>query len=119
MAGFVPSRDDWKTGWAPLAGGATPSLTAPCLGCASNLGRNTFVGPGLWYADMSISKIFKFTERVNLKFEAQGLNVFNRANFLITTAGGGAHNDIRSGSFGQAAGTLNARNLQFGLKLSF
>jgi len=56
---------------------------------------------------------------VNLKFDAQGLNVFNRANFLIATAGGGAHNDMRDGSFGLAAGTLNARNLQFGLKLSF
>jgi len=119
MAGFVPSRDDWKTGWAPDAGGSTPILSTPCLGCASNLGRNTFTGPGLWYADMSISKIFKFTERVNLKFEAQGLNVFNRANFLIATTGGGAHNNLTDGSFGQAAGTLNARNLQFGLKLSF
>jgi hypothetical protein len=119
MSGFVPSRDDWKTGWAPAGGDGTPVLSAPCLGCASNLGRNTFVGPGLWYADMSLSKVFKFTERVNLKFEAQGLNVFNRANLLIATTGGGAHNEIRGGSFGKAAGTLNARNLQFGLKLSF
>ena len=119
MAGFVPSRDDWKTGWDFTAGGSNPILSTPCLGCASNLGRNTFTGPGLWYADMSISKIFKFTERVNLKFEAQGLNVFNRANFLIATTGGGAHNNLTDGSFGQAAGTLNARNLQFGLKLSF
>ncbi len=68
---------------------------------------------------MTLSKIFKITERVNLKFDAQGFNVFNRANFLLATAGGGAHNQPRFGNFGQAAGTLNARNLQFGLKLSF
>ncbi len=68
---------------------------------------------------MTLGKTFKFTERVNLKFEAQGFNVFNRANFVLATAGGGAHNDLRDGSFGKAAGTLNARNLQLGLKLSF
>jgi hypothetical protein len=68
---------------------------------------------------MTLAKVFKFTERVNMKFEAQGFNVFNRANFLLATAGGGAHNKITDTSFGQAAGTLNARNLQFGLKLSF
>ncbi len=98
-----------------------PVLTqlTTCLGCVGNLGRNTFVGPGQWYADMTLSKTFKFTERVNLKFDAQAFNIFNRANFLLATAGGGAHNQPRTGNFGQAAGTLNARNMQFGLKLSF
>jgi len=119
LAGFIPSRTDWEKGWDFTAGGGNPILSAPCLGCAGNLGRNTFWGPGLWFADMSLAKLFKITERVNLKFDAQGLNVFNRANFLIATAGGGAHNDMRDLSFGLAAGTLNARNLQFGLKLSF
>ena len=68
---------------------------------------------------MTLAKAFKFTERVNLRFEAQGFNVFNRANFLIATAGGSGNNEVRSGNFGQAGGTLNARNLQFGLKLTF
>jgi hypothetical protein len=96
-----------------------PVFSAPCIGCAGNLGRNTFVGPGIWQTDMTLSKTFKFTERVGLRFEAQGFNVFNRTNFLLATAGGAGHNEIRSGIFGQAAGTLNARNLQFGLKLTF
>ncbi len=121
LSSFNPGRDLWKTGWDPSAGtGGTPILSSPCLACASNLGRNTFVGPGLWQADMTLAKLFKFTERVNLKFEAQAFNVFNRANFLIATAGGAGNNDIRLGSeFGKAGGTLNARNLQFGLKLTF
>jgi len=68
---------------------------------------------------MTLGKNFKLTERVNLKFEAQAFNIFNRANFLLATAGGGAHNKITDPSFGQAAGTLNARNVQFGLHLSF
>ena len=68
---------------------------------------------------MTLGKTLKFTERVNLKFEASAFNIFNRANFLLATQGGGAHNNITDGAFGQAAGTLNARNLQFGLRLSF
>jgi outer membrane receptor protein involved in Fe transport len=120
MAGFVPNRNDWKLGWGdPSVAATVPVLTPPCLGCVSNLGRNTFWGPGLWQADMTLAKNFKITERVNFRFEAQGFNVFNRANFLLATAGGAGHNDVRDGSFGKAAGTLNARNLQFGLKLSF
>jgi len=120
MANFDPSRDLWKTGW-PLDGSTpgTPTLTSPCLGCTGNLGRNTFVGPGMWSADMTLAKSFKITEQVGLKFEAQGFNVFNRANFLLATAGGQGHNDMRDQNFGKAAGTLNARNLQFGLRLSF
>ena len=130
------SRSTWENGWCPVtpsnsgfsfgsACGATPSqaglpfLSSPCLGCTSNLGRNTFVGPGSWVTDMTLAKTFKLTERANLKFEAAGFNVFNRANFLLATAGGGAHNHVSDPLFGKAAGTLNARNLQFGLRLMF
>jgi len=119
------SRNTWGFGWAPdpatgqTAQSGLPTLSAPCLACVSNLGRNTFVGPGYFGADMGLAKSFKFTERVSLEFQAQGFNVFNRANFILATTGGGAHNKITDGAFGQAAGTLNARNLQFGLKLKF
>jgi len=133
LANFSPSRTSFEKGWCPGgsvlsgcsgSGGAPsqvglPEFSSPCLGCVSNLGRNTFVGPGAWYADMTLSKTFKLTERFNLKFDAQGFNVFNHANFILATAGGGAHNKITDGAFGQAAGTLNARNVQLGLKLSF
>jgi Carboxypeptidase regulatory-like domain/TonB dependent receptor len=112
------SHSMWANGW--YNSGFSPStFSAPCLGCTGNLGRNTFVGPGSWYADMTLAKTFKITEKFNLKFDANAFNVFNRANFILATIGGGAHNKYTSGNFGQAAGTLNARNLQFGLKLSF
>ena len=117
LSSFQPSREQWAKGWGDALVAST--FSTPCLGCAGNLGRNTFVGPGLFSADMTLGKVFKFTERVNLKFDAQAFNIFNRANFILATAGGGAHNKITDGSFGQAAGTLNARNLQLGLKLSF
>jgi hypothetical protein len=73
----------------------------------------------MWSADMTLAKSFKITEGINLKFEASGFNVFNRANFVLATAGGGAHNKITDSQFGEAAGTLGARLLQLGLKLSF
>jgi hypothetical protein len=117
MASFDPGRGLWENGWASASN--VPVFSSPCLACAGNLGRNTFVGPGTWSADMTLSKNFKFTERVNLKFEAQGFNVFNRANFVLATTGGGAHNEIHDSTFGKAAGTLNPRQVQLGLKLSF
>jgi outer membrane receptor for ferrienterochelin and colicin len=112
------SHSMWANGF--YGAGFSPStFSSPCLGCAGNLGRNTFVGPGNWYADMTMSKTFKITERVNFKFDANAFNVFNRTNFLLATAGGGANNKYTSSNFGQAAGTLTPRVMQFGVKVSF
>jgi outer membrane receptor for ferrienterochelin and colicin len=135
------SHSAWANGWNPtqpdpnnpgtiVTTGPSVTFSTPCLGCSGNLGRNTFVGPGNWAADMTLSKTFKITERVNMKFDANAFNVFNRTNFILATSGGGANNryaavDPNTGAlvpisnFGQAAGTLNAREMQFGLKFSF
>jgi hypothetical protein len=112
------SHSMWANGFYN-AGFSQSTFSSPCLGCAGNLGRNTFVGPGNWFADMTMSKTFKLTERVNLKFDANAFNVFNRTNFILATAGGGANNKYGSSNFGQAAGTLNPREMQFGVKFSF
>jgi outer membrane receptor protein involved in Fe transport len=113
------SHNTWANGWA--GGGQTnlPVLSAPCLGCVGNLGRNTFVGPGLWQTDMTLSKNFKLTERFNLKFDAAAFNVFNRTNFELATSGTTNKNNIASGEFGIAGGVIGQRTMQFGLKLSF
>jgi len=133
------SHSAWANGWGISRVGTSTSFTttgpaltfsAPCIGCSGNLGRNTFVGPGYWTADMTLSKTFNITERVKLKFDAAAFNVFNRTNFILATAGGGANNTYfhtnpvsgafdTTNNFGQAAGTLNARNMQLGLKISF
>jgi hypothetical protein len=131
---FSPSRSTWENGWPGLTSSGVfngtgplnysapgfPTLTAPCLACVGNLGRNTFTGPGMWAADMTLAKNFKFTERVNLKFEAAAFNIFNRANFLLSNGSPfSQHTSMEDPLFGKAAATLNARNLQMGLKLSF
>ncbi len=119
IKGFASaSHSMWANGFYN-AGFSPSTFTTPCLGCNGNLGRNTFVGPGNWFADMTMSKTFRLTERVNMKFDANAFNVFNKTNFILATAGGGANNKFTSSNFGQAAGTLNPREMQFGVKFSF
>jgi hypothetical protein len=115
----------WACGWtAASCPNATPQanlpvLSAPCLGCLGNLGRNTFVGPGLWQTDMSVTKNFKLTERFNLKFDASAFNVFNRTNFELATSGITNKNNVAGGNFGVAGGVIGQRTMQFGLKVGF
>ncbi|MGD0790561.1 MAG: TonB-dependent receptor [Terriglobales bacterium] len=113
------SSQTWANGWAASTQTNLPVLSAPCLACVGNLGRNTFVGPGNWEADYTLSKNFKLTERFNLKFDAAAFNMFNRANFILANSSSGSHNDMRDGQFGKAGATLDPREMQFGLKLSF
>jgi hypothetical protein len=107
------SHDQWANGISAA------DFTSPCLGCVGTLGRNTLVGPNLWGVDMSLFKTMKLSERFTLQFRAEGFNVFNRTNFLLPGANFAGRNRTNSPAFGQAAGTLNPRQLQFGLKLSF
>ena len=117
------THDMWANGWGPQWAQGAGIFSAPCLGCPGNLGRNTFVGPSTWYADMSLFKNFKLTERVGLQFRAEGFNVFNHTNFVLAEPNQAntetTHNRFDVGNFGQAGGALNARNLQFGLKVNF
>ena len=117
------THDMWANGWGPQWAPGGGNFTTPCLGCPGNLGRNTFVGPKQWFADMSLFKNFRVTERVGLQFRVEGFNVFNHTNFLLAEPGQASlettHNQFPISNFGQAGGTLNPRNLQFGLKVSF
>jgi hypothetical protein len=121
FSGFDHST--WANGWAGTSQTGLPTFSSPCLGCAGNLGRNTFVGPGSWSSDLTLSKNFKVTERVNLKFDAAAFNVFNHTNFVLATGGGKGHNTLADPLFGQAGGSevgsITPRIMQFGLKLSF
>jgi hypothetical protein len=128
---FNPSRTQWMNGWFPTSqfgcawtssgtcSNGQPSFFAtPCLGCDGNLGRNTFQGPGYWNTDESVFKNIKATERYNLQFRFEVFNVLNHANFKLPSSATGANfaNRITSGNFGQSAGEINPRLMQFGLK---
>jgi hypothetical protein len=88
-------------------------------GNTGTLGRNTFTGPGFMAWNPSLFKNFKITEATKLEFRAESFNVLNHTNFKLPGAEGLFHDSIRDTTFGQAGGTFNARNLQFGVKLSF
>ena len=84
-----------------------------------NLGRNTF-GPGYWAADTSIFKTFRVSDRFQMQFGqkpsmSSTIQILTSAELLGPANG----NNLNNPQFGQAGGTSNPRNLQFGLKLSF
>ena len=141
---FNPSRTQWMDGWFPNSsfgcawssagrvtggqgvcgapGSAGAALKAffgtPCAACDGNLSRNTFEGPGYWNTDESLFKNIKATERYNLQFRFEVFNALNHANFKLPSSATGANfaNRITSGNFGQSAGEINPRLIQFGLK---
>jgi len=90
-------------------------------GNAGNLGRNHFFGPGVNNWDMVLQKTMSLSERVNLQFRAESYNLFNRAQFVQPQ-----NLTSNPNVFGQSISsvrrpddTTSARQIQFGMKLSF
>jgi hypothetical protein len=121
--------------YAPTSG-CTP---APChlllnasafaqnaIGTYGNLGRNAVRGPGSFFFDTSVSRVFKVKERYQLEARAEAFNILNHTNFVgaISPAGGSsfttATTNLSSGAtFGKANGAFDPRILQFALKIHF
>ena len=102
-----PSRNLW---FNPAA------FAAPGLYRQGTAGRNILRGPSLIQADWSLAKLFHFTERTQLEFRADAINVLNRTNLGQPT------NTIDSPSGGQIFGLIGGasmRQMQFGLRLSW
>ncbi|MGH7967717.1 MAG: carboxypeptidase regulatory-like domain-containing protein, partial [Limisphaerales bacterium] len=95
------------------------AFIVPPNGTFGNVGRDTFVGPGLETFDLSVRKDTAVTERVKVELRAEFFNVLNRANFntpnlIVFTQ--------PSGSPATTAGIItstssNSRQIQFGLKV--
>ena len=94
-------------------------------GFFGNVGRDTFIGPGLGTWDFSILKDMRLMERLNLQFRAEIFNVLDRANFntpnLITAVLLPAPN-ATVGVLSPAAGAITStsttpRQVQFSLRL--
>jgi Carboxypeptidase regulatory-like domain/TonB dependent receptor/TonB-dependent Receptor Plug Domain len=100
-------------------------------GTFGNCGVGAFRGPALTTADLNIIKRFRITERFNLEFMAQFLNVTNTPIFSAPAASCGplcnglintnpkTGGSSGAGTFGLAQSPDPGREIQFGLKLHF
>jgi hypothetical protein len=103
----------------PAAFIAPPSAS----GFYGNVGRDTYIGPGLATWDFSVLKDTAISERVNLQFRAEIFNLLNRANFntpnlIVFTPPTATNLTGLSGTAGAITSTsTTSRQVQFGLKL--
>ncbi len=92
-------------------------------GFYGNVGRNTYIGPGLTTWDFSVSKDTRIRERLNLQFRAEIFNLLNHANFntpnlIVFTPPTATNPSGLSGTAGVISSTsTSSRQVQFGLKL--
>ena len=110
------------------------AVRAFCQGCGQfanllgNAGRNSIVGPGLFNADLSLSKnvaVPKISESFKVQFRAEFFNVLNHPNFGPPLAFQGAHSAVLFGADGLPSGTgflanptvTKPREGQFALKV--
>ena len=102
----------------PAAFIAPPSAS----GFYGNVGRDTYIGPGLATWDFSVLKDITFRESLGLQFRAEIFNLLDRANFntpnLIVFTPPTATSNKPSGTAGAITSTsTSSRQVQFGLKL--
>ena len=91
-----------------------------------NVGRDTYIGPGLATWDFSVMKETHILEKLNLQFRAEIFNILDRANFntpsLITNVLPPGANSSTPTIVSPTAGVITStsttsRQVQFGLKL--
>lgn len=117
LGGSVLLPNKGPDGWI------NPAAFAPApIGREGSAGVGIIQAPSLQTWDFSMRKQFRLTERFNLRFQADLFNAFNRANFRSPDVGFGslsATGGPSNGAFGKISTAGPARNIQFGLKLSF
>jgi hypothetical protein len=110
--------------------------SAPAQGTFGNCQNGIWRGPGLKTADLNVAKKFPVTEKVNMVFEAQFINLTNTPIFSLPASWPGPFsncatcNGVRTtgpagggagtvGTFGMEDGSNPGRNIELALKLQF
>ena len=76
-------------------------------------GRNALRGPGAFNTNLSLSKIFRVREKVDVELRADAFNLFNNVEF------GNPDTNIGDPNFGQISSTADPRIMQLALHLKF
>jgi len=110
--------------------------SAPAKGTFGNCQNGVWRGPGLKTADLNVAKMFPVTERTNLEFQAQFINLTNTPIFSLPAAWPGTFSDcvacngVRTtgpngglggtvGTFGMEDGSNPGREIELSLKLNY
>ncbi|MFV0388675.1 MAG: TonB-dependent receptor domain-containing protein [Pyrinomonadaceae bacterium] len=90
-------------------------FSEPDSGSLGNTGRNYFIGPGYWQTDASISKKFKFSERMSFDLRLDAQNVTNSTSYGFPTT------TYTSSTFGRIRTSINSgpRRMQLSARFSF
>ncbi|MHB8655894.1 MAG: TonB-dependent receptor [Terriglobia bacterium] len=106
------NRTSFINGFAPAS-----AFPAPPFGQEGNLGRNTFIGPGMANINSEFSKSVKIpwftSEGASLEVRADVFNLFNRVNLTEPIS------DLSSSLFGKSTGQNLPRSVQFGIHIEF
>ncbi|HVW83662.1 MAG TPA: hypothetical protein VHB50_03240, partial [Bryobacteraceae bacterium] len=102
------------------------SFTPNAIGTYGNLGRNALRGPGGFFFDTSLSRIFRMTERLQLEARAEAFNILNHTDFVGAISPAGSvtsyttmNTALNASTFGKVQAAFDPRILQFALKLRF
>ena len=103
-AGAQHNRNQW------FVGGIGSAFLIPAANTFGNYPINTLFGPRFYQQDISLSKTFKFTERIGFTLRADASNAFNHTNL------GTPNGDVQSANAGQITGLAaggSMRRMQF------
>jgi len=110
---FIPLTSNYFNAAAWADPGIDPTTANPLLGNAPRRDGSVRAFP-TYNEDLNLFKVFPIKERLNLRFEAQFGNVFNRTDFCDPNAFFGP------ASFGTVSTQCNQpRSIQFGLRLNY
>jgi Carboxypeptidase regulatory-like domain/TonB-dependent Receptor Plug Domain len=91
-----------------------PAAFAPApQGRFGNSGNGNVRDPGLQEYDLSVARIFNFTERMNLQLRSDFINAFNHVNYQSPD------NNRSNSTFGTISSAYPPRNIQFSMKFVF
>ncbi|HXY07449.1 MAG TPA: carboxypeptidase regulatory-like domain-containing protein [Terriglobales bacterium] len=97
--------------WSPS------TYSTPASGSFGNCSIGSLRGPHYSDVDLSLHKVFSFTETKKLEFRSEFINLFNHP--VLDFAGGPSAFALTSGIMGQINASQGERNIQFALKFTF